>query len=216
MDPGSGKTYVVMLFLKYVEAVGADQFPKIVYVVPNKWLTTLAENVAHDFELKTMPTIVTPDNLRHPKRKEAKVLFIVDETVSTLKASQLVFGKQTHEVKGLLACGYTDSKAIFLNGFCYERTRAFVEANYEGVTILNMGRNADFAKHVKTVGQFQVRCRPKAADLETLFYKDIRKVTKSGTNVIVFGAVFEQKRKNFLKEVPIHQVYTDQEATDFA
>ena len=217
MDPGSGKTYVVMLFLKYVEEVAADMFPKVVYVVPTKWLRKLAEGVAKDFELKTMPTIVTPDHLMHPNpRKEAKVLFIVDETVSTLKSSQLVFGKQSHEVKGLLACGYTESKAIFLNGFCYERTRAFIQANYEGVKILNMGRNADFAKHVKTVGQFQVRCRPKDADLQLLLYKDIRKVTKSGTNVIVFGSVFDQAKKNFLKEVPIHQVYTDQEATDFA
>ena len=83
MDPGSGKTYVVMLFLKYVEEAASDMFPKVVYVVPNKWLRKLAEGVAKDFQLKTMPTIVTPDHLQHPNpRKEAKVLFIVDETVS--------------------------------------------------------------------------------------------------------------------------------------
>ena len=63
MDPGSGKTYVVMLFLKYAETCASDAFPKVVYVVPTPWLETVARRISKDFKLLTPPVIILPQHI---------------------------------------------------------------------------------------------------------------------------------------------------------
>ena len=140
----------------------------------------------------------------------------MDEAVSTLKASELRFGSTSKNVLGVLGLGYGSAKAIFLNGFCYKKTKAFVKENYEGVQLVAMGRNADYTRVMKSVGQFQVFCESDWGKLEKQLYANIRKACKVGLNVIVFGREYDEDRAGQLQGIEVHKVYDAKSATDYA
>ena len=79
-----------------------------------------------------------------------------------------------------------------------------------------MGRNADFTKPMKSVGQFQVFCDSDWGKLENQLYHHIRKACKVGLNVIVFGREFDEERAGQMKGIEVHKVYDGKSATDYA
>ena len=107
MQPGSGKTYIVFLLMKFMAAVKNSTHSKLIYVVPTRWLQSTAKEIALDFDFKNPPLIILPSEMDN--YQEDDVLWIVDEFVSTLKATKVDFaGQADANIPRLLTLGYTE------------------------------------------------------------------------------------------------------------
>ena len=121
------------------------------------------------------------------------------------------------QLLGLPGCGYSEQRVIFLNGFCYPTMVEFLNANYSNITIMKMGRNADFTQTVRKFGQFNVICEESRYQLENNMFAQARKLTKNGVNVLVFGHVWQNYHTALLgPTMRAHFINTDSEATEFA
>ena len=187
MAPGSGKTYVVFLFMRYMQVHFPDQFREIAFCVPNVWLLEAANAIAKDFKFPKAPVVCLPGDL--DRELNDNVLVLLDETVSTLKATTVTYRDKSPSatVYGLLSYGHTSTRVFFLNGFCMPNTDKFMREAYKDIEIVDLGRNQDYAQLQPQKPSYQVKCRPTLHELKIQLYEDIRYWTQRQTNVIVFG-----------------------------
>ena len=86
MQPGSGKTYIVFLLMKFMAAVKNSTHSKLIYVVPTRWLQSTAKEIALDFDFKNPPLIILPSEMDN--YQDDDILWIVEGFVRAVEASR--------------------------------------------------------------------------------------------------------------------------------